>query len=90
MKFYLSLPIFLLRVLGTHSKKCKTVAEIACGGGLDMLCNAIREAELYDALDDNNSDLTAFAPTDGAFEKLLHDLDLESGDIRDIGREALR
>ena len=60
-----------------------TIAEIVAQSGgefdgnnqdFDILLNALETAELVDALNDPNSNLTVFAPTDAAFVSLAQDL----------------
>lgn len=65
------------------SANAATIAEIVSESGgefdgnkfdYDILLNAVVAADLVDALNDPNSDLTVFAPNDLAFIRLAHSL----------------
>jgi len=74
------------RSYGPQIKETVVDALNTCGGHFDSLKAAIKKADLTTALQDAE-DITVFAPTDEAFEKLLQQLDLESLD--DVPMEAL-
>ncbi|MDA9819761.1 fasciclin domain-containing protein [Salibacteraceae bacterium] len=52
----------------------ETVADIAIDNGFSTLVTAVATAELLPALTDPLSDITVFAPTNGAFDDLAADL----------------
>ena len=64
------------------------IAEIACGGHYKQLCEAIERVGLYDRLDDYHEHVTAFLPTDEAFEELFHYLHVD--DVHDIPGRKLK
>jgi|GEM_PF-2933493 len=66
-----------------------TIAEIVAQSGddfdgnnqdFDILLEAVQTADLVDALNDSEADLTTFAPTDAAFVQLAQDLGFEGSD----------
>lgn len=66
-----------------RSQPTKTIAEIISASGgefdhnandYDLLLNAVKTADLVDALNDPNASLAVFAPRDSAFVRLARDL----------------
>ncbi|MGB7337987.1 MAG: fasciclin domain-containing protein [Phototrophicaceae bacterium] len=89
MKHVLSLvgAILLLTMGVIVSAQDATIADIvveateADQAEFTILLQLIAEADLVDALSDEDAELTVFAPTDEAFETLLDDADLELDDL---------
>ena len=72
----------------SKEKQLKMIPPTSGQKGLNFLCQALKQTDLDDKLDDLNTNFTVFAPGDSAFHDVLNDLEVD--DIYECPKETLR